>query len=644
MTDPVVEPTRIPGLLVLRGGLQHNEDGWFKEDWHREKMVSLGLPDFGPVQHNVTHVLSRGVTRGFQAEPWDRLVSVVSGRAMGAWVDLREGPGFGSTFFRDLDPGTSVFVPRGVANAHQTLKDNTTLTYFLEHHWTPEVRDRSRFINLYDPKLRIPWVFGRDQAIVSRRDELYPPMADVKPLAPRGVLLVGTETSLGHALAAQLPGARGVTNRELSLGSSNPIDLSAFDIIINAHGEMASGFPMPAQQRESWTQAAARAQHLADIAHRHNLRYVHVSTECKFTRQRPEHGEGEELDLNHPHGKVLAAGELVAAGVPRSLVIRTGWVVGERDGFIDQIARLARRRERAQVVSGTPGRLTFVSQLAEAINHLLGRGAVGTFNVTGDGRPATWAEVTRKVFQELGADPQLVEPLVGQQGLFEGAVLDLRRIASTGFKPANSWIQLADLVPRHSGENVPRLSLGGRPSVPAGVGPFRVLFVCTANISRSAYAGVVAGSLAPHGVEFSSAGTHALVGRGIDPVIAQFIQGRGNPDEHRARQLTRQLAFEADLIIGMDTTHRRYILDEWPTLNRKTYSIGHVARGMASLPDDLTVSGLGDFLWKHRTVAEGDSVTDPYGRGREASQAAARLIDTHLDPILRGLATLTERD
>ncbi|MEI2714277.1 MAG: hypothetical protein V9G04_13540 [Nocardioides sp.] len=28
--------------------------GWFKENWQREKMVALGLPDFGPVQNNVS--------------------------------------------------------------------------------------------------------------------------------------------------------------------------------------------------------------------------------------------------------------------------------------------------------------------------------------------------------------------------------------------------------------------------------------------------------------------------------------------------------------------------------------------------------------------------------------------------------------
>lgn len=638
MTDLTIEDTRIPGLLVLRGGVQHNEDGWFKEAWHRQKMVALGLPDFGPVQHNVTHTHSRGITRGFHAEPWDRLVSVVSGRAMCAWVDLREGPGFGGTFHLELDPGTSVFVPRGVANAHQVLEDDTTLTYLLEHHWTSESIDRSRFINLFDPQIGIPWPIEQGQAIVSSRHELYPPLADVQPLGPRGVLLVGTETSLGRALASELPGARGVASSELRPDSEVAVDLSAFDIIINAHGELASGVPRPEIHPESWTQAAARAQRLADIAHRHNLTYVHVSADCRFGTRRSEYSESEDLDLNHPHGQALAAGELVAAGVPRSLVIRTGWVVGERDGFIDQMARAASRLEPVQIPSADPGRPTFVSQLAEAISFLLGQGATGTYNVTGDGRPVTWVDLAEKIFQTGGADPQLVQAVAKTPGTMSGTVLSLARVKDAGFAPDDSWAKLTELL----------TGVGGEPAAvevasPHRVGPYKILFVCTANIARSAYADVVASPQAPEGVEFSSAGTHALVGRGIYPTIAQFIGERGDPAAHTARQLTRQIATDVELIITMNTSHRRYILDEWPSLGRKAYSIGQVARGLTDIPAGLTLDGLVSHLWNQRTVADGDIVTDPFGRGPEAALAASQLIDSHLEPIIRGLTVLAGR-
>ena len=41
-------------------------------------MVALGLPDFGPVQNNMSFNTAAGATRGIHAEPWDKLVSVAA--------------------------------------------------------------------------------------------------------------------------------------------------------------------------------------------------------------------------------------------------------------------------------------------------------------------------------------------------------------------------------------------------------------------------------------------------------------------------------------------------------------------------------------------------------------------------------------
>ena len=78
-------------------------------------MLALGLPDFGPVQNNISFNNEVGVTRGIHAEPWDKFVSVATGRVFGAWVDLREGSSFGAVYTCEIDPSVAVFVPRGVA-------------------------------------------------------------------------------------------------------------------------------------------------------------------------------------------------------------------------------------------------------------------------------------------------------------------------------------------------------------------------------------------------------------------------------------------------------------------------------------------------------------------------------------------------
>ena len=642
MQNVHIDSTPIPGLIVIRLNVKHNDDGWFKENWHRAKHTALGLPDFDPVQHNVTHVVNRGITRGFTAEPWDRLVSVTSGRAMGAWVDLREGETFGRTFHVDLDRSTSVFVPRGVANAHQVLEDGTTFNYLLEHHWTPEARGRSSFVDLFDPALAIPWPIGRSQAIVAHRDTLHPPLSGAKPIAPRRSLIVGTETPLGRMLASEVPGATGVKTERLAL-EAEPIDLSAFDTLINASGSASAGTPRQFEPVEGWSEAAARSTRLADIARRHRLRYVHISADCVFERPAPEHDESQLLDLTHPHGQALAAGEVIAASVPRHLIIRTGWVVGRDEGFVQDMAVRARRGETAAVVAHQFGRLTYADQLAAGITHLLNVGAEsGIYNLTGDGRVASWADIARRIYQIAGADPGRVLEEAAREPRPD-AVLNLSKIKATGFRPQNSWLDLVDKIPGHEG-SIPRPAAPAAPEQePRHAGAYKVMFVCTANICRSAYADVAARAAGLSGVEFMSAGTQALVGREIDPPMAARLESPSAADAHRAQQLTRNLLEDADLVLAMASDHRRYILDTWPMLGRKVFVIGHVARELARVPEGLTLDGLTDHLWRNRTSSPADDVADPYARGEAAAQLAADTIDAHLATILRVLAELPRR-
>jgi len=119
--------------------------------------ANLGLPDFAPVQNNVSFNVRRGATRGIHAEPWDKMVSVATGRIFGAWVDLRAGESFGRVVTLEMGPETAVFVPRGVGNSYQTLEDATSYSYLVNDHWSPDARSSYTFVNLADPSLAIPW-------------------------------------------------------------------------------------------------------------------------------------------------------------------------------------------------------------------------------------------------------------------------------------------------------------------------------------------------------------------------------------------------------------------------------------------------------------------------------------------------------
>ena len=151
---PSLETTPIPGLVVVRLDRRDDARGFFKENWQREKMLAIGLPDFGPVQNNVSFNADRGVTRGIHTEPWDKFVSLATGRIFGAWVDMREGETFGATFTLEMDTAVAVFVPRGVGNSYQVLEDATAYTYLVNEHWRPGVAYPA--LALDDPTRRHP--------------------------------------------------------------------------------------------------------------------------------------------------------------------------------------------------------------------------------------------------------------------------------------------------------------------------------------------------------------------------------------------------------------------------------------------------------------------------------------------------------
>ena len=99
-------------------------------------MTALGLPDFGPVQNNISFNARRGATRGIHAEPWDKFVSVATGRVFGAWVDLREG----DYLRRHVPPGDRPgrrpsSCPAASATPTRRSTDGTAYTYLVNDHW-----------------------------------------------------------------------------------------------------------------------------------------------------------------------------------------------------------------------------------------------------------------------------------------------------------------------------------------------------------------------------------------------------------------------------------------------------------------------------------------------------------------------------
>lgn len=447
--------TTIPGLLLFDLPVHGDNRGWFKENWQRDKMVVAGLPDFGPVQNNISFNDAIGTTRGIHAEPWDKFVSLASGRIFGAWVDLREGPTFGAVFTAELDPSRAIFVPRGVGNAYQTLDPDTAYSYLVNDHWSPTTE--YTFLNLADEASAIAWPIPLGEAELSDKDRAHPQLADVVPVSPRKTLVVGAAGQLGLALQKALAGARHVefaTRSEFDLASGDvqtARQWRTYDTIINAAAYTAVDLAETAAGRaDAWGANVTGLTALAQVATAHGITLVHVSSDYVFDGAADRaYREDDAVCPLGVYGQTKAAGDAVVATVPHHYIVRTSWVIGEGNNFVRTMASLAERGIDPRVVDDQVGRLSFTDEIARGILHLLSSDApAGIYNLTGDGEPLSWADIARRVFELSGHDSARITGVTTEEYFASAStpvaprpgnsVLNLGKIGATGFVPADA--------------------------------------------------------------------------------------------------------------------------------------------------------------------------------------------------------------
>lgn len=454
--------TPIPGVVLYDLPVHGDNRGWFKENWQREKMLALGLPDFRPVQNNISFNEKAGTTRGIHAEPWDKFISVATGRIFGAWVDLREGPSFGAVFTAELDPSQAIFIPRGVGNAFQTLEDKTAYTYLVNDHWSPDAQGQYTFLNLADETVAIPWPVPLEQAELSEKDKAHPRLSAVKPMPPKKTLVLGANGQLGKALQEAYAGDASVefAARETfdlaSPDAGTDVNWKNYSTIINAAAYTAVDAAETAEGREaSWNVNVTSVARLARIAVENNLTLVHVSSDYVFDGTKSS--AYTENDPSCPlgvYGQTKAAGDAAVSVVPRHYIVRTSWVIGDGNNFVRTMATLAGRGIEPSVVNDQTGRLSFTQDIAAGIKHLLTTAApYGTYNLTNDGEPLSWADIAAEVYGLCGAARESVTGVTTAE-YFAGkaaaprplnSVLDLSRIKSSGFSPADQLQRLRAL-------------------------------------------------------------------------------------------------------------------------------------------------------------------------------------------------------
>jgi dTDP-4-dehydrorhamnose reductase/dTDP-4-dehydrorhamnose 3,5-epimerase len=414
-TELKVTESPIPGLYVVQLPVHGDSRGWFKENWQNEKLLALGLPNFKPVQNNISYNEKKGTTRGIHAEPWDKYVSVANGKVFGAWVDLREGSTFGKVFTTEITPGTAVFVPRGVGNAYQTLEPNTSYTYLVNDHWSPKAK--YTFLNLADETVNIYWPIKLEDAEISNKDLGHPQLKDVTPIQPKKVVILGANGQLGKALQIEFPKSIALTRAQFDLADTNTwdsIDWGDVETIINAAAyTKVDEAETPEGRRLAWATNATGVGNLAKRCEQNEITLVHISSDYVFdgTKESP-YTEEDPLSPLGVYGQSKAAGDLLATSISKHYVLRTSWVIGDGPNFIVTMKRLAKAGATPKVVNDQFGRITYVKDLARIISTLLVQSApFGIYNFSSSSDVLNWHQIADHIFKYYNEAQGAVNPV-----------------------------------------------------------------------------------------------------------------------------------------------------------------------------------------------------------------------------------------
>ncbi len=147
-------------------------------------------------------------------------------------------------------------------------------------------------------------------------------------------------------------------------------------------------------------------ENVAKYAREHNIPLLYISTAGVFDGEKDEYTEQDIPNPLSVYGKSKYGGELVAKTLPKSIIIRAGWMMGggpKKDKkFINKIIKqLKAGVKELAVVNDKFGTPCHTYDLAQSIKYLLDHEAYGLYHGACDGGGSR-ADVARFMLEKLG--------------------------------------------------------------------------------------------------------------------------------------------------------------------------------------------------------------------------------------------------
>lgn len=223
------------------------------------------------------------------------------------------------------------------------------------------------------------------------------------------ILIIGANGQLGTALKEKYPMAQAVDSDVLDITDSHAVenfDWSKVKVILNAAAYTnVDGAETPEGRITAWKVNAQAVGYLTKAALEHDITVIHISTEYVFDGTKNPHTEEEPLSPLGVYAQSKAAGDIVVSVLPKYYIVRTSWLIGNGKNFVRTMLELGQKRVNPSVIADDIGRPTFTVELVRAIDHLLSSQApYGTYNVSNNGDPVSWADLTRAIFQLAALD------------------------------------------------------------------------------------------------------------------------------------------------------------------------------------------------------------------------------------------------